>query len=564
MQIRKEEEMDALNRHLIRLVALSTMLGGFAVVNAHEAGEPAERAEKLGTVHFPTSCLPQAQPLFERAVATLHSFWYPETLKSFGQVLEADPACAIAYWGLAMSNRPNPFVPPDQKSLARGWEAVQKGQALGTGTTLEKDYLDALASYFKDYETIEQRTRTLNYETAMRVLAKNHPEDDEAQIFFALALTETALMNAVMTGDTSLDRQIEAGEILERLWRIHPDHPGIPHYIIHAYDDPRLARRALEAANRYGNIAPSAPHALHMPSHTYATLGMWDESIRANVASMAAAKALTQKSAPGSHDPAWLHAMDFLTFDYLQFGQDHKAAEMVDERYRVTKLTAERVSVGIMLSIIPARYVIERQAWDEAVKLEVTGPIADKYPQAEAITWFAKGLGAARLRELDTARGALMRLEELKVALDKTKQTFWIAQTQMQIDTIAAWVALGENRPDDALRLMRSSVEIQRRAGRHPALENRLLPVRELLGDMLLELQRYSEAAAEFERSLKEDPNRFRAYYGAAKSHQLAGDTTKAQSYFERLLALAHNADTDRPELREATMALSHREKASR
>jgi len=555
--------MRALNRHLIGLVAVTTIACGFSVGNAHEADKPVERAEKLGTVQFSTSCLLQAQPRFERAVATLHSFWYPETLRAFGEVLEADPACAIAYWGLAMSNRPNPFVPPDQKSLARGWEAVQKGQALGTGTSREKDYLDALAPYFKDYETIEQRTRTLNYEQAMRALAGTHPEDDEAQIFFALALTETALMNAVMTGDTSLDRQIEAGEILERLWRTHPDHPGIPHYIIHAYDDPRLARRALEAANRYGDIAPSAPHALHMPSHTYATLGMWEESIRANEASMAAARALTQKTAPGSHDPAWLHAMDFLTFDYLQFGQDHKAAGMVEERYRVTKLSAERVSVGIMLSIIPARYVFERQAWNEAVKLEVTGPIPDKYPQAEAITWFAKGLGAARLRDLDTARSSLNRLEELKVALQKTKQTFWVAQTEMQIDAIAAWVALGEQRTDNALRLMRSSVEIQHRAGRHPALENRLVPVRELLGDMLFQLQRYGEAAAEFERSLEEDPNRFRAYYGAAKSHQLAGDTTRSQYYFDRLLTLAQNADTDRTELREAKLAVSQRAKMS-
>ena len=549
--------MRALNCHLISLVAVSTIVCGLSVGNAHEADEPVERAEKLGIVQFPTSCLPQAQPRFERAVAMLHSFWYPETLKAFGEVLEVDPACAIAYWGLAMSNRPNPFVPPDQKSLARGWEAVQKGQALGTGTPREKAYLDAVTPYFKDYETIEQRTRTLNYEQAMRALARTHPEDDEAQIFFALALAEAALMNAVMTGDTSLDRQIEAGEILERLWRTHPDHPGIPHYIIHAYDDPRLARRALEAANRYGDIAPSAPHALHMPSHTYATLGMWEESIRANEASMAAAKALTQKTAPGSHDPAWLHAMDFLTFDYLQFGQDHKAAEMVDERYRVTKLTAERVSVGIMLSIIPARYVMERQAWRDAAKLEVTGPIADKYPQAEAITWFAKGLGAARVRAMDSARASLTRLEELKVALEKTNQSFWVAQTQMQIDAIAAWVALGEQPTDDALRLMRSSVETQHRAGHHPALENRLVPVRELLGDMLFQLQRYGEAAAEFERSLEEDPNRFRAYYGAAKCHQLAGDTTKSQYYFDRLLTLAHNADTDRSELREAKMAIS-------
>ncbi|MBX9965710.1 MAG: tetratricopeptide repeat protein [Burkholderiales bacterium] len=557
--------MGTLNRQLVSLVALSTIFCGFtAMGHAHEGDGSTEPVEKLGTIQFPISCRPEVQPRFQRAVAMLHSFWYPETLKAFGEVLEADPGCAMAYWGLAMSNRPNPFVPPDQKSLARGWEAVQMGRALGTGTTREKAYLDAVAEYFRDHETIEQRTRTLNYEQAMRTLAKTYPEDDEARIFYALALTETALMNAVMTGDTTLDRQIEAGEILERLWRTHPDHPGIPHYIIHAYDDPRLARQALAAANRYGEIAPSAPHALHMPSHTYATLGMWEESIRANEASMAAAKALTLKAAPGSHDPAWLHAMDFLTFDYLQVGQDHKAAEMLEERYRVTILTAERVSVGIMLSIIPARYVIERQAWSAAANLEVTGPIGDKYPQAEAITWFTRGLGAARISDLSSARASLVRLEELKAALEKTKQTFWVAQTQMQIDAISAWIALAELRTDDALRLMRSSVETQRLAGRHPSLENRLVPMRELLGDILLQLQKYDEAAAEFERSLEEDPNRFRAYYGAAKSYRLSGNDERARYYFDRLLTLAASADTDRPELREAKMAVSHRGKVSR
>jgi tetratricopeptide (TPR) repeat protein len=291
---------------------------------------------------------------------------------------------------------------------------------------------------------------------------------------------------------------------------------------------------------------------------------MWEESIRANEASMAAAKAYTAKSAPGSHDPAWLHAMDFLTFNYLQLGQDRKAAEMVAERYRVTKLTAERVSIGITLSMIPARYAIERQAWPEAAELELASPIADKYPQAEAVTWFAKGLGAARIRDLESAVRALKRLGELKATLEQTNQTFWIAQTQMQMDAIAAWVALDEQHADEALRLMRSCVDIQERAGRHPAIENRLVSMRQLLGEMLIQLHRYDKAAAEFERSLEEDPNRFRAYYGAAKSYQLSGDAAKSRYYFERLLALTRSADTDRPELYEARMAVSQSEKAVR
>jgi tetratricopeptide (TPR) repeat protein len=537
---------------------------GFVNANAHENDGRVDGAEKLGTVHFPVSCQPQVHSRFERAVAMLHSFWYPDTLAAFGEVLEQDPSCAIAYWGLALSNRPNPFSPPDTKSLARGREAVQKGLALGTGSVRERAYLSAIAAYFTDYETTDQRTRTLNYERAMRALAWAYPDDDEAQIFFALALTEAALINSVTLGDTSLDRQLEAGEILETQWKSHPDHPGIVHYIIHAYDNPQLAPKALVAANRYGEIAPSVPHALHMPSHTYATLGMWQESIRANEASMAAAKAAMQKAAQGSYDPNCLHAMDFLTFDYLQLGQDRRAAELVAERYRVSKLTAERASVGIMLSVIPARYVMERGSWAEATKLELAGPIAEKYPQADAITWFAKGFGAARIGQLDTARASLTKLEELKAELEKAKQTFWVAQTQMQIDAVGAWIALNEQRTDDALRLMQSSVEIQHRAGRHPALENRLVPMRELLGDMLLELRKYEEAGAEFERSLEEDPNRFRAYYGAARSYQLAGNVTKSENYFRRLLTLAHDADSDRPELREASIAVINGENASK
>ncbi len=515
---------------------------------AHEAGETAEPAGKLGIVHFQTSCAPDAQRQFDRALAMLHSFWYPETVKAFTAITQADPNCAIAYWGLALSHRPNPFAPPDAASLQRGWDAVQRGRALGTGTQREKDFLAAVEPYFKDFQTLDHRTRSLAYEEAMRRLHDAYPTDSEAAVYYALALDEAALA----TGETNLARQLQAAEILEAIWKQQPDHPGVAHYLIHTYDDPRLARRGLDAANRYGKIAPAAPHALHMPAHIYSTLGMWDQSIEANRASMEAARAYGRKNSPGSHDPYELHAMDFMTFAYLQLGQDNDALALVEERYRVTRLVADRVSVGIMLSIIPARYAIERHDWKEAAALEPRGPIAEKYPQAEAITWFTRGVGAARAGELDRARAAVVKLGSLRSALERSNQPFWVAQAQMQIDAVNAWIALAEDRNDDALRLMHSAVEIQARAGHHPAIENRLVPMRELLGDMLIAMQRYQEAATEFEGSLIDDPNRFRGYYGAAAAYRLSGNRQKAAEYYAKLLQLTAKADTVRPEMAEA------------
>jgi tetratricopeptide (TPR) repeat protein len=529
-------------------IALVVALVPASLALAHDAGESAESAERLGVVHFETSCTPEAQRQFDRALAMLHSFWYPETVKAFTGVTQTDPNCAIAYWGLALSHRPNPFAPPDAASLQRGWDAVQRGRALGTGTQREKDFLAAVEPYFKDFQTLDQRTRTLAYENAMRRLHEAYPTDSEAAVYYALALDEAALI----TGETTLARQLQAAEILEAIWKQQPEHPGVAHYLIHTYDDPRLARRGLDAANRYGNIAPAAPHALHMPAHIYSMLGMWDQSIVANRASMEAAREYGRKNSPGSHDPYELHAMDFMTFAYLQLGQDKHALALVEERNRVTKLVADRVSVGIMLSIIPARYAVERQDWRQAAALEPRGPIADKHPQAEAITWFTRGIGAARTGDLDRARASAVKLGLLKAALEQSNQVFWVAQAQMQIDAVNAWIALAEARNDDALRLMRSAVEIQARAGRHPAIENRLVPMRELLGDMLLAMQRYEEAAAEFEESLVDDPNRFRGYYGAAAAYRLSGSRQEAAAYYAKLLQLTATADTVRPEMAEA------------
>ena len=544
-------------RVIAGLIAVSSATSMSCRVVAHDADAPPERAEKFGSVQFPTSCKPNADAQFQRAVAMLHSFWYPETVRAFTEVIQSDPECTIAYWGLAMSYRPNPLVPPDEKVSAKGLEAVEKGLALGTGTQREKDYVNAAASYYRDYRTMDYRARAAAQEAAMEQVYRSYPDDPEAAVFYGLALIVTAVASSEVASDASLQRQIKAGEILEKVWAEHPNHPGVVHYIIHAYDDPSLARRALDAANRYANIAPSAPHALHMPSHTYSTLGMWQESIDSNKASWLVSKDYAEHNWPGASDPVQLHSMDFLVAAYLQTGQDRKAKAIVDERMRITKLAQERLSTQNALNAIPARYALERAAWSEAADLTPVPPDPSKFPQAEAITWFARCVGAARVGERSKAREALAKQEQIRQGLQQGGQPYWAAQTQLHMDACAAWVALRERRTDEALQLMRGAVDLQDKSGRHPSMENRLMPMREQLGDMLIVLKRYDEAAAGFERSLEVDPNRFRGVYGAAKANQLAGNRQKAAMYYSKLLDLTAHADTLRQEAAEAKAVLS-------
>lgn len=511
-------------------------------------------SEKLGTVHFETSCTPAAQEQFDRAITRLHSFFYPDSVKAFTAVAETDPKCAIAYWGIAVSTRPNPLVGPfDAATLKKGLDAVEKGKAIGAGTQRERDYLSAIEPFYKDFDKLDQKTRTIAYVRAMEKLYFTYRDDPEAAVFFALALNESAPAN-----DKTYSNQLIAAAILEQVAAVQPDHPGVLHYLIHSYDYEPLATRGLPAANRYAAIAPSAPHALHMPSHIYSMLGMWDESIRSNQASIIAANDYAAKTWPGAAHPGALHATDFMTYAYLQEGQDRNAKGLVDEVSAVNTVGIPSLAADTALAAIPARYALERGEWSEAAALEIR-PTA--YPQAEGITRFARAIGSARSGDSSGAQEEIERLRAIRDSLKQSKQDFWADQTEIQIRAASAWVEHLEGADGEALELMRSAADLDDASGKHVAMENKLLPMRELLGYMLLELEEPAKALKEFETALRESPNRLRGYYGAAKAAELSGNIAKAQTFYGSLAALGAHADGERAELREAMTFLASKGK---
>src|SRR5262247_2813062 len=352
--------------------------------------------EELGRVIFQTSCTPQAQAQFERALAMLHSFFYPETIKAFSAVAETDPNCAIAHWGIAISQRPNPLVGPfDAATLKRGLEAIERGETIGAKTERERDWLAALKEFYKNYDTVDQDTRTQNYEKAMEALAKKYPDDVEAKVFWALALNETF-------DHKSMDPLVKAIQILEPLDRKYPDHPGITHYLIHSYDFAPIAKRGVPFANKYAKIAPSAPHALHMPSHIYSMVGMWEASIAANARTVAASNEYGAKAKLDGIYGAIPHSWDFMQYAYLQLGQDGKAKALMEEVAGVKKIYAPRYVTECGAAAVAARYMLERQDWKGAASLQVLDIV--KTPQAQAITRFARALGAARSDDLAAAQ----------------------------------------------------------------------------------------------------------------------------------------------------------------
>jgi hypothetical protein len=504
--------------------------------------------EKLGKVSFPVSCTPQAQAEFERGLAMLHSFFFPETVKTFTQVTQTDPSCAMGYWGIAMSTRPNPLIPLDVATLKKGWEAVEKAKAAGAKTQRERDYIAAMEVYYKDPEKGASLARAQAYEKAMEQVYLRYPTDAEAAIFYALALNE-----ATDHFDTTYARQLKAGAILEKVLAQQPDHPGVAHYIIHSYDFPSLAPRGLPAARQYAAIAPSAPHALHMPSHIFSMVGLWQELIPADRASLAAAKAYSDKNQQGTVTAGMLHSMDFLTYAYLQGAQDNQAKAIVDDRNAAQKFWTRFLPGDTAYAAIPVRYAIERGRWAEAASV---GPIQSNFQAAESIVYFGRALGAARSGDLTSARKDIDKLQSLHDALEQAKNKYWAEQVEIQRRAAAAWVARAEGKKDAALALMRSASDLEDASEKHIAMENRLVPMRELLGEMLLEANEPGAALTAFETSLKAAPNRFRSYYGAARAAARAGDSGKARVYYENLVLLTGQADTERPEITEAKGAL--------
>jgi hypothetical protein len=533
--------------HTLRLclIALATFVLTTDWAHAEPATPTPVQAEDYGTVHFPVSCTPAAQEQFDRAVTMLHSFFYPETIKAFTTVADTDPQCAMAYWGLAISQRPNPLVAPwDNATLQCGLEAIVKGQALAH-TARERDWLAAMGLFFQDYQTVDQPTRAKRYEQAMAHVYQTYPDDDEAGVFYALALNET-----VSLADKTYAQQLRAAAILEALDAKHPNHPGIAHYLIHSYDYRPLAERGLPAANKYAQIAPSAPHALHMPSHIYSMLGQWQASLASNAASLAAAKAYAATHyAPGVSDPSELHLYDFMAYADLQLGRDQDAKHLVEAVQAITQTARTSIVVETGFAAVPARYVLERGAWHEAAALT---PRLSPYPYAEAIGYFTRAMGAAHTGALAQAHEDLARLTSLSEA-DLTKhQDYWAGQTEVLTKAASAWVALAEGQAPLASRRMREAADLEDASEKHVAMENRLYPMRELLGYLLLELQEPGQALQAFEASLNETPNRLRGFYGAAQAAERAGDRGKARDYYARLVALSADTDSTRPEFTQA------------
>ena len=504
--------------------------------------------ERLGEVNLPISCTPAAQQQFNRALAMQHSFFFPETVKAFTALAEKEPSCAMAYWGIAISQRPNPLVGPFPGDvLKRGWEAIEKARAASQKTEREIAWIEALATFYQDYATVPQQRRTADYEAAMARLWARYPDDAEAGIFYALALNEAA-----DPADKTYVRQLKAADILERLEAKYPEHPGIPHYIIHSYDYPELAMRGVFAASRCARLAVSAPHALHMPSHIYSTLGMWQEAISSDRAADDATIAYTarvnpQAAADPAQDPGRYHFLDFLTNAYLQLGQDQEAKRIVDARDSFAEYPAGfRYSGHTAFAAIPVRYAFERAAWAEAATLAIP---KTPFAQAEAIAWFGRAIGAARSGDMTKAREAIDRLGVLKDKLAKANDDYWAGQVAIQEQAAAAWPALAEGRKADAIAAMRVAADLEDRSGKTVAMENRLSPIRELLGELLLDANEPAQALKEFEASLRNNPNRYRSFAGAAKAAERAGDRAQARSYYEKLVALAAQADGARSDL---------------
>jgi tetratricopeptide (TPR) repeat protein len=518
---------------------------------AHDDSVKARSAnEGLGRVLFETSCTPEAQQQFGRALAMLHSFFFPETVKAFSAIPETDPSCAIAYWGIAISQRPNPLVGPfDAATLKRGLEAVQKGQAIGAKTERERDWLAALEEFYKDYDKVDQDTRAKNYEKAMAALAKKYPDDVEAKIFHALALNETF-------DHKSMDNLLEAIAILEPIDTAYPDHPGVTHYLIHSYDFPALADRGVPAANKYAKIAPAAPHAQHMPAHIYSMVGMWDASIASNQRSVDVAKDYAVKSNLDGTLIGVPHAFDFMEYAYLQLGQDEKAKALIAESAVIKKTVGPQLAGATARAAVPARYALERQDWRAAAALE---PLGTGIPAAEAITYFARAIGGARSSDPGAAQANIDKLREIRAGLEKANQGYWAGQVEIQILAAQGWAAQGEGKPAEALKFMRAAADLEDASEKHVAMENRLYPMRELLGDMLMELGQPDEALKAYEGSMKNARERLRGYYGAAQAADASGDKVKARAYYAELVRLTQNADTERPELRTARQALAAR-----
>jgi tetratricopeptide (TPR) repeat protein len=504
---------------------------------------------QFGDVSFSESCSYETRKTFNLAISLLHSFEYIEAEKAFVQVIDEDPDCAMAYWGVAMSIYHGLWAPPEPSVLKKGVKLLAIAEKLPKSKKAEQ-YINAIGNFYQDWETVDNQTRKELYSQKMGEMYNYYMDDTEVAIFYALALRASAIPT-----DKSYSKQRAAGKILEDLFQEEPNHPGIAHYIIHSYDYPELAELGLSTARRYADIAPNSAHAQHMPSHIFTRLGLWNESISTNINSASSAVCYAESIAPGSHWDEEVHAMGYLVYAYLQTGENKKAIEQYDYLKSFEKIFPPNFKIAYTAAAIPARIAVENKNWVEASVLELpqfSGMEWEKFPWQKALLHFAKALGNIHTNNLESAQVELDLLRSFEEELITINDAYKANQVAIQIETIEAWVEFKKGDVEKALTLMRNAVEMENLTSKHPVTPGEILPADELLADMLLKANKPHEALDAYELNLKRRPNRFNGIYGAALASKESGNNKKAIFYFESLLDLTKDSNSDRPEINEA------------
>ncbi len=507
---------------------------------------------QFGELKFSLSCNYETRATFDLAVALLHSFQYAEAEKAFVKVIDKDPNCPMAYWGVAMSIYHAAWFPPTEKDLIKGSKVLTVAKELSMDNK-QRDYINAIDAFYTDWETLDHQTRAKKFEKAMEQIYIKYPEDVEAAIFYTLALYST---RDRVGKDYNNERK--AGEILESLIIDNPNHPGIYHYIIHNYDNPVLAPKALETARQYAKIAPSSSHAQHMPSHIFTRLGIWQESIESNLLSAESSRCYTESAALEGSYFEELHATDYLVYAYLQKGDNSNAEEQYNLIKNLRAFYPTNITAAVYpITAIPARLALENKNWEQAANLELQEIDLDwnQFPWQKAIHHFARALGAAQIKSFDITEQEIEILKVLHqdlIAQNDRSKSIQIKQVEIQIKTSQAWLNFRKGDTEKGLQLMQEAVEIEKETSKHPITPGDVLPAIELLGDMLLELNKPEEALVAYEDNLETHPNRFNGIYGAAITAKQLGDTEKATLYFEELLELTKNSTIERPEINEA------------
>ena len=534
-------------RKLIWVLCIAAAFSGAASADEDHHHEGLTQ-EQLGTVHFPVSCTPDAQKTFEKGVALLHSFWYEEAEKAFLDVEKQDPKCAMAYWGEAMSLWHQLWNRPDAATIKRASAELKKTDKVKAGTTdRERDYLQALKAFYSNSMKADHEARARAYSAAMERVYKKYPDDHEAAAFYALSLLASEPDN-----DTTFANRKQAGAILDKLFAEEPNHPGIAHYLIHTYDKPQLAQLGLPAARRYAQIAPAAPHALHMPSHIFARLGLWQDDINSNLASIAATRKATEMHMGGEGHQ--FHAMDYLVYAYLQSGREADALKVIEEVKAMPPMK-DMYGTGYdprlyALAAFPARYALELHHWTEAASLT---PVAYAQTGDAAITYWARAIGAAHIGNVAQARTDIEHIDAIhKTLVDQKKKNFAEAVDQDRKEA-TAWLDHAEGRNDAAVAALRTIAEKEEASGDE---SDGGTSAREMIADMLLEMRQPEQALAEYKTDLKFYPNRFNGLYGAAQAAEMAGQMSQATEYYAVLVKTCEGSTSERPELAKAKQAV--------